>query len=319
MSTPFLIIIAGLTVMSFGVLAFLMMSGSQGKQLSRLKEGNERARSSDSPGKGKGTKSIGDAILDLEERQAGTSELTLPKRLKYAQLEITTTVFHIFEFAISLVAFAIAFRYFNIGIQIASLFVGPGICGAIIDRLYMRRFKAFDRDYPPFLLSLVGLLKTGMNPMQAMEAAAGGLEEGSLLRSEVEQMLERLRVGIPEDKSIGSFGEDIFHPEIELFVQALLLSRKVGGTLSDTLERLARQVRRRQQFRAAAQSAVSMQRGSIYFILGILVFLLGYINIAMPELTKNLTTPVGFHVLQGAVLLVVLGLYWIKQVTKIKA
>lgn len=321
MSTSLLIVIAGMTVVSFGILAFLMLSGSQNKQLSRLKQDNERARSyQGSDNKGKGTKSIDEAVLELEsEKEASTSDLTLPKRLKYAQLELSTTVYHIFEFAISLVAFALAYRYLNIGMQIMALFAGPVICGAILNRIVMRRFSAFDRDYPPFLLSLVGLLKTGMNPMQAMDAAAQGLEEGSLLRSEVESMLERLRVGIPEERSIGDFGHDIYHPEIELFVQALLLSRKVGGTLSDTLERLAKQVRRRQQFRAAAQSAVGMQRGSIYFILGILVALVGYISATMPDLTKTLGTPIGKHVLQGAIIMVMIGMYWIKQVTKIKA
>lgn len=319
MSTSLLIIIAGLTVASFGVLAYLMFAGPQNKQLTRLRQDNARVRSYEgSDNKGKGTRSIDEAVLELEEKEASTSELTLPKRLKYAQLELSTTVYHIFEFAISLVIFSIAFRYLNIGMQVLALFSGPVICGALLNRIVMRRFRAFDKDYPPFLLSLVGLLKTGMNPMQAMESAAQGLEEGSLLRSEVEHMLERLRVGIPEDRSIGSFGEDVYHPEIELFVQALLLSRKVGGTLSDTLERLAKQVRRRQQFRAAAQSAVGMQRGSIYFILGILFALLGYISVTMPEITKSLTTDIGVHVLQGAIIMVIMGMYWIRQVTKIK-
>jgi tight adherence protein B len=188
-----------------------------------------------------------------------------------------------------------------------------------LNRSIEKRFKAFDADYPQMLLSLVGLLKTGMNPMGALEAASKGLDDGSLVRQEIELMIERLRFGVSEDKSIGSFGEDIFHPEIELFVQALLLSRRVGGTLSDTLDRLAKQVRKRQYFRSAANAAVGLQRGSIWFILGILVSLEVYLYIVYPEsITGAINDEFGWQVWQGSIVVILLGLYWVRQVTKIR-
>ncbi|MCB0331821.1 MAG: type II secretion system F family protein, partial [Bdellovibrionales bacterium] len=188
---------------------------------------------------------------------------------------------------------------FNIIVAFLSLVSGPFLMGFLLNRAVERRFKAFDQDYPQFLLSLVGLLKTGMNAMAALEAAANGLEQGSLVRSEVEIMMERLRFGVSEDRSIGSFGEDIYHPEIELFVQALLLSRRVGGTLSDTLERLAKQVRKRQYFRMAAQAAVGMQRGSIWFIIAILCALEAYLYVAYPRaVTDAINDDVGWVVWQ---------------------
>jgi tight adherence protein B len=169
------------------------------------------------------------------------------------------------------------------------------------------------------LSSLTGLLKTGMNPIQALDAAAKGLEEGSLCKAEVELMIERLRFGVSEDKSIGAFGEDIYHPEIELFVQALLLSRRVGGNLSDTLERLARQVRKRQYFRSSARASISMQKGSIWFIIAVLVFMEVYIYIMYPEaIVDSINDPMGWQVWQGAILVVLLGIFWIRQVTKIR-
>ena len=156
--------------------------------------------------------------------------------------------------------------------------------------------------------------------MQAIEAAAAGLEPNdALLRVEVEMMMERLRVGVPEDMSIGSFGEDIAHPEIELFVQALLLSRRVGGTLSDTLARLATQVRKRQYFRSQAVAAVGMQRGSIWFILGIMVALETYLMYIMPEAVFGaMRDPTGWMVWQGGLCSILTGMYWVRKVTNIK-
>jgi tight adherence protein B len=200
-----------------------------------------------------------------------------------------------------------------------ALGLGPLIVNGFINARMNSRFKRFDRDYPQFLLSFVGMLKTGLNPMQALEACAANLEDNSLVRQEVELMLERLRLGVSEERSIGSFGEDINHPEIELFVQSLLLSRRVGGNLSEVVDRLARQVRKRQHFRASAVAAVGLQRGSIMFIMAILVSLEGYLYLMWPEcVITTWTDPTASKVAQGGLCMILFGLWWVAQVTKIR-
>lgn len=253
-------------------------------------------------------------------RKDVSSVLTLKRRLKYAQISMPQVAFHLFEFGISLFAFALVSLKFGIVLQIVSLLAGPIAMRWFLNNMVDRRFKKFDGDYAQFLLSLVGLLKTGMNPMGALEAASQGLEDGSLVRSECEMMMERLRFGVSEDKSIGAFGEDIYHPEIELFVQALLLSRRVGGgALSDTLERLSKQVRRRQYFRSSAVAAVGMQRGSIWVIIGMLVALQLYMYVMYPKLVVGgLEHPVGWQIWQAGIVVILLGIFWVRQVTKIK-
>ena len=251
-------------------------------------------------------------------RRAG-AKLTLEKRLRFAQWSIPPIAFRIAQIGISLFAMAMASFKLHFILVIVCATIGPILTNAVLNYAIDRRFKAFDADYPAFLLSVVGLLKTGMNPLEALEASARGLTEGAILRDEVEMMIERLRFGVPEEKSIGTFGEDINHPEIELFVQALLLSRRVGGTLSDTLERLSKQVRKRQFFRSSAVAAVGLQRGSIWFIVAILAGLEAYLYIVYPESVVGAwNNPVGWGVWQGGILVILTGIYWVRQVTKIK-
>lgn len=247
------------------------------------------------------------------------SRITLTKKLKFAQLKMPPIAFHLLELGISLAVFAFVCTRFNIALQGISLLTGPLFMRFILNTRIERRFKAFDQDYPSFLLSMVGLLKTGMNTMSALEAAAQGLEGGSLVRTEIELMVERLRFGVSEDRSIGSFGEDVFHPEIELFVQALLLSRRVGGNLSDTLDRLAKQVRKRQYFRSSANAAVGMQRGSIWLIIGILVGMEVYLYFIYPDAVVGAwADETGWQVWQFGIVVVMLGIFWVKQVTRIR-
>jgi len=263
--------------------------------------------------------SIFQTAAESKVRKTVSSRLTLAKKLKYGQWRMTPVIFRACEVVVSLTVFLLVVSSFNVVIQVMSLFCGPIFMRWLLNLSMDRRFKAFDADYPSFLLSLVGLLKTGMNVMNALEAAARGLDDQSLVKLEVEMMIERLRFGVSEDKSIGSFGEDIYHPEIELFVQALLLSRRVGGTLSDTLERLAKQVRKRQFFRASANAAVSMQRGSIWFIIGILAAIELYLYWIYPEAVVGAwKDDMGWQVWQTGILFILFGLFWVRQVTKIR-
>jgi tight adherence protein B len=257
--------------------------------------------------------------VEGDTKKIGDSKLTLERRLYYAQWKISPYAFRAMQVGISLFTFVLVQFQFNQAVQVVSLFTGFGIMNALLNRRIKARFVAFDKDYPQFLQSLVGLLKTGMNPMTAISAACKGLDPSCSVRAECELMLERLRYGVNENQSIGSFGEDILHPEIELFVQALLLSRQVGGVLSETLDRLGRQVRRRQYFRAQAEASVGMQRGSIWFILGVMVFMESYLLIVARDIVlDSLHDEIGWQVWQGGGLVILTGIIWVRTVTKIK-
>lgn len=266
-------------------------------------------------------RSLAEALeVEGEVEKTNEGKLTLRKKLKYANLnQVPPFVFSLLQILVSLIAFLIVRRYLDALLQVVSLLTGPLFMNWLLMQRVNSRFKKFDDDFPQFLLSLVGLLKTGLNPIQALEAAAEGLEATSTVRQEVQLMLERLRLGVPEERSIGSFGEDIYHQEIELFVQALLLSRRVGGNLSETLDRLSKQVRKRQHFRKAANAAVGLQRGSIWFILSILMALEAYLYISWKEtIVMTWTHPTGRMVAQVGLGMILLGLFWVRQVTKIK-
>lgn len=315
-----LFFIAAILVGGLGVAYYFdLLPGGDGTSVKSLVHAQRNATSYASHKNGP-QKSIVDIVAQENRvKKVSDSRLTLEKRLRYAQWKISPAIFYGLMVLVSLVIFLVVRIQFNFVLQLFGLAAGPMFMFWLLNSAMMRRFHRFDKDYPSFLLSLVGLLKTGMNPIQALQAAAEGLDATALVKQETDLMLERLKVGIPEDQSIGSFGEDIYHEEIELFVQALLLSRRVGGNLSDTLDRLAKQVRRRQYFRSSAHHAVGMQRGSIWIILAVLVGLVSYIYTVAPDLvTGAWKDEIGWQVWQVGLVLILIGIFWIRQVTKIR-
>jgi tight adherence protein B len=307
----------------FGLLIALLRitkPGSQSQLQMRNLVHTQRVSEQTSSKKDKNSKGkLIDTIDGSKVEKPVSATITLERKLVYAQWNISPYFFRIFQVVIGIATFSIFQLKFNIVVQIVSLFTGVFIMNTILDYLVNRRFKSFDKDYPQFLMSLAGLIKTGMNPMTAIAAAAQGVEPGALLRNECEMMLERMRYGVTEDQSIGSFAEDILHPEAELFVQALLLSKKVGGTLSDTLDRVSRQARRRQYFRAQAVATVALQRGSIWFIIAIMVFLELYLLWTYPAaVIDSIKDPTGWQVWQFGLLVILVGVIWVRKVTEIK-
>jgi tight adherence protein B len=257
---------------------------------------------------------------DLTRKKVvASSRLTLEKLLRYARWPITPLQFRGMQVFVTIALLIPAWMGATLFIQILVVFIAPAMVRSALRRAVNKRFELFDKDYPVLLLSYVSLLKTGMSAIGGLEQAAHGLDQTSLVRAEVLLLIERLRLGLTEEQAISAFGEDVAHPELELFVQSLILSRRVGGTLSTTLERLARQVRKRQEFRKKAVAAVGMERSSLYMIAVIMGLLMVYLAWSAPQLVfPAFSHPLGKKVFQAGIMLIVFGFYWSSRCTDIK-
>ncbi len=78
-------------------------------------------------------------------------------------------------------------------------------------------------------------------------------------------------------------------------------------------------MRKRQFFRESAVAAVGMQRGSIWFILCIMVAMEVYLYFVYPQaITDAIKDSLGWQVWQVGIVAILLGMYWVRQVTKIR-
>ena len=275
-----------------------------------------------SKGEGAGEKLTVQAAkeADVSRKELNKSyDISLERMLKYGQLDVTPSFIRIMQGALAIVV-ALPLALTGSYILAALLFIMiPCWVMDYVNRRVDKRFLEFDKDYATLLMSYVSLLKTGMSTLVGLQAAAEGLSEDALVRAEVELMLERIKLGVPEEQAIGSFAEDILHPEVELFLQCLVLSRRLGGNLSGTLERLAKQVRKRSQFRGQARAAIGMERGSLWGVVFVMGGLMAYLATTSPDLFGMLfTDKTGWMVAQGGVFLIVAGIYWSSKIAKIK-
>ena len=303
MDLTLIVAIVFIAVLALGIIIVLFWSSSPGQADGGRQQGQvsdrlrtlvvsqrHRTEQSETIGRNKENLAIV-AAMDTKsakkDKVAVGARYELAKKLRFAGWPISPWQFRAIKYSLTAIVLLFTWLKFKLPIQLMVLILVPSICNGFLKRASERKAKAFDKDYPSFLLSYVSLLKTGMNTITGLDAAAKGLDPDSVVRSEAELLVERLRLGLTEEQAINGFGEDVAHPEIELFVQSLLLSRRVGGQLSSTLERLAKQVRKRQEFRDKANAAVGMERGSTYVIAVIMTLLFLFLSTKSPDLVKG--------------------------------
>ena len=137
--------------------------------------------------------------------------------------------------------------------------------GAALPFLYVEsrirsRALEFAQDYSTMLLAAASSVKVGLTPYEALERSTRLLAKNSLVRAEVETLLNKLVSGAARRETVREFAASIRQPDLELFRSAFLLVLDNGGRFAPTLARLAAVSNNRAVLiRSAAVSTASMR------------------------------------------------------------
>ena len=141
----------------------------------------------------------------------------------------------------------------------------------------------------------------------------------SPLQQAIAKAEQEMEEGRSEEEVIMNFASEVNHPDLSLFKQAYLLSRKHGSSLSSCLQRIARVVRSRQSFRRKVRSAVALQKLSALGIFFAVIAMLVIQTVAAKEtLIAAWQDELGFKLLVLAACLVLGGIVWMFRVSKLR-
>lgn len=172
------------------------------------------------------------------------------------------------------------------------------------------RADGFDKDFAALLLSMASSLRAGVDATSALERCAHLFPKESVMHQELEKFSRNLASGMTEDECMQAFGDDIDHPDLELFRRSFMLSRKQGGSLSQCLQRLARFTRQRQSFRRKIRGAIAMQKLSGFGIAGCALTIIVMQATSQPEMFMNaFQNPLGFRMLTIGACLILTGIF----------
>jgi tight adherence protein B len=199
----------------------------------------------------------------------------------------------------------------------APLVIASGVAVAVARlRFAQRRFQQrFVELFPEALDVIVRAVRAGLPVLDAIEATVANVSEP--VAGEFRKLLDELRIGVDLEEVLEHAGDRIRVNDFRFFAVTLVLQRRTGGSLAETLANLAGLIRRRKEIRLKARALSAESRATAY-VLGILPFvMIGFMFLINPGLISLLfIDPRGKVMLGIGISLLVLGFVVMRAMIK---
>lgn len=180
-----------------------------------------------------------------------------------------------------------------------------------------KRMALIERQLPGALDLISRALRAGHAFPPAIKMVADELAPP--LSHEFGILFEEVSYGISVSEALKNLSNRVPSTDLSFFVVAILIQRETGGNLTVILQNIATIVRER--LRLFGQVDVLSAEGRLSaWILGMLPFgLAAVLNLVNPGfMTLLWVDPVGQQMLKGMLMLMAVGVFWIRRVVRIK-
>lgn len=180
-----------------------------------------------------------------------------------------------------------------------------------------KRIHTIEGQLPDALELMSRALRAGHSFPSSLEMVA--TEGPSPIAGEFRTTFDEVNYGIPMQDALMNMTTRIASSDLRYFVVAVLIQRETGGNLAELLDNLAKLMRER--FKLLGQIRVLSAEGRLSaWILSLLPFVLaGVINIVHPKFLAVLwEDPVGLKLIYAALVMMLLGILWMRKIIKIR-
>lgn len=155
-----------------------------------------------------------------------------------------------------------------------------------------RRFAQFTAQFPGALEMIKSSIHAGHSLNYALEVAVNELPEP--IAGEFRQVLEEMRLGLTPRDALENLTKRVPISELRFFMLAVVLTREVGGNLSEVLGSLAHTLRERQMLRQKVRALSAQGRATASMLSGLPYAVAFFANVTNPGfLNPLLETPMG--------------------------
>ena len=175
---------------------------------------------------------------------------------------------------------------FNFTISLGMALIGLLLPRILILRYMGKRKKQFETQLVQGLEFLSTSMKAGLSLIQALES----LVENSVppLSQEFDLVLREYRIGVPLNEAMQNLARRIESEEINLMVFSTIITRELGGDISEVFENLADVIRKRSSVMERIETLTAQGKLQA-LICGLIPFLLyGFIWAWKPEFIQTL-------------------------------
>ena len=202
-------------------------------------------------------------------------------------------------------------------VPIAAGLLGATLPFATVVFLRRRRLRKFEERFPEALDLLGRAVRAGHAFTTGLEMVAKDSAEP--IAGEFRTTFEEQNFGLPLRDSLLNMAERVPIVDVRFFVTALMVQKETGGNLAEILDELSRVIRER--FRIYRDVRVKTAQGRLTAIILILlpIAMLLTLQVVSPDYEKIMfTDPLGPPILLGAVVLQVIGSFFLWKIIHIE-
>ena len=180
-----------------------------------------------------------------------------------------------------------------------------------------KRIHTIESQLPDALELMSRALRAGHSFPSSLEMVA--TEGPNPIAGEFKTTFDEVNYGIPMQDALKNMTTRIASSDLRYFVIAVLIQRETGGNLAELLDNLAKLMRER--FKLIGHIRVLSAEGKLSaWILTLLPFALaGVIQVIHPKFLAVLyEDPAGLKMIYTAALLMAVGIFWMRQIIKIR-
>jgi tight adherence protein B len=212
----------------------------------------------------------------------------------------------------------------GVGVLIGGLLLGIlMILGVVVGaRLLVkikaaRRRAAFADQLDDSLQLMASSLRAGHSLLRAVDAVSQ--DAVSPTSEEFSRIVNETRVGRDLSDSLDEVAERMRSDDFLWVAQAIAIHREVGGNLAEVLDAVGHTIRERNQIRRQVK-ALSAEGKLSALVLGALPFgIVGFISMTNPDYMAKFTQSViGYGMIAGVVVLMLVGGFWLKKTVAIR-
>jgi tight adherence protein B len=179
------------------------------------------------------------------------------------------------------------------------------------------RLKKFEEQFPDALDVLSRAVRAGHAFQAALGMAADELPWP--VGPELKKAFDQQNFGLPLRDALGQLAGRVPILDVRFFVTAVLIQRDTGGNLAEILDNLSHVVRERFKIQRQVRVHTAHGRFTGYVLLGLPPFLAIALTMINPEhMAPLFHEHLGHLMLEGTLVMQVIGYFWIRKVMKIE-
>ena len=187
----------------------------------------------------------------------------------------------------------------------------------LVRRARTRRLVRIEQLLPDAADFIARALRAGHSFTNVLQIVGNELPEP--LSGEFRLAREEINYGVPMSEALHNMAARIPLTDLRYLIIAILIQRETGGNLAEILDNISHIIRAR--LKLVAQVRVLSAEGRMSaWILGLLPFAVGGMMLLLnPEYIKILwTDPSGLRILRYAAVMIVVGVFWLRKVIRIR-